>query len=149
MYLRVEITEAEIDPAPLTDEVSAGENGAVVVFLGVTRNHHDGRRVKGLEYHCYREMAASELERVARETATEFGVTHFVVIHRIGRVDIGQTSLAVAAGSPHRKAAITGTHEFINRLKKDVPIWKREYFEDGTAGWVEGGDIKPSATTGS
>ena len=143
-HLRVEIVESAIDHGPLTEEVSSPQSGAVVLFLGITRNHHEGRRVKGLEYHCYREMALSELERVAREVAKAHGVSHFVVIHRVGRVDIGEASLAVAAGSAHRKAALEATHDFINRLKQDVPIWEREYFEDASVGWVEGADIKPS-----
>jgi molybdopterin synthase catalytic subunit len=142
--IHVTITEAPIDPAPLFALAAAPENGAVNVFLGVTRDHHDGRPVTGLEYHCYRDMALAELRRVSEAAAAAHGLTKLIVIHRVGVVAIGETSLAIAAGAHHRKQALLGTLDLIDALKRDVPIWKRESFADGSTGWVEGAAILPA-----
>lgn len=145
IYLRTAILAEPLDAYGLLTEVGADENGASNLFLGVTRNHHQERAVKGLEYTCYLPMALAELERIAHEVAEHHSINRFVVLHRIGEVPIGEVSLAVAAGAHHRHQVLNGTLEFIDKLKQDVPIWKREYFEDGTIGWVEGTNIEPAS----
>jgi molybdopterin synthase catalytic subunit len=127
-------------------DFGAPEDGAVNVFLGVTRNHHDGRAVLGLEYHGYEDMAQSQLEHVANGVASEFGLTRLMVVHRLGKVGIGEVSLVVAAAAHHRQHVLNGTLAMIDRLKRDVPIWKREYFADGQVGWVEGANVVPSTS---
>ncbi len=143
-HVTVRLTNDEIVADQALAEVSDPTCGALNLFLGVTRNHHEGRKVKGLEYYCYAEMAQDQLQAVARDVAERHGISRLLVIHRLGPVGIGETSLLVAAGSHHRHQALAGTLDLIDRLKKDVPIWKREWFEDGTVGWVEGAQIVPS-----
>ncbi|NUQ33692.1 MAG: molybdenum cofactor biosynthesis protein MoaE [Planctomycetaceae bacterium] len=144
MPIAVEIIDSPIDTNSLAGKVSADENGAVVIFLGITRNHHEGRGVKYLEYECYRDMALAEFLRVAELAAKTHGIKHLYAVHRIGRVNIGEASLGVAASSAHRAQAFAAAQMLVDELKKDVPIWKREYFSDGSIGWVEGGCITPS-----
>lgn len=145
IYLRCAISVEPLECYGALTEVSADENGATNLFLGVTRNHHQDRPVKGLEYTCYEEMALKELERIAQEVADAHDINRMVVLHRIGEVPIGEVSLAVATGAHHRHQVLNGTLDFINKLKQDVPIWKREYFADGSVGWVEGAKIEPAS----
>lgn len=143
--IRVLLTLEPIGMSSVPTGFGSDADGAVNVFLGVTRNHHDGRSVLGLEYHCYQSMAQSQLEAVAAGVAAEFSLTRLFVIHRLGRVGIGEVSLVVAAAAHHRQQVLNGTLAFIDRLKRDVPIWKREYFADGQVGWVEGSGIVASS----
>lgn len=146
--IRVYIGPDVISDSGLLAEVARDDNGALNLFLGVTRDHHDGRAVSGLEYHCYLPMALAQLEKLCAEVAASHQLTGLVVLHRIGPVAIGEVSLAIAAGAHHRRQALLGTLELIDRLKADVPIWKRESFTDGTIGWVEGADITPVPNQG-
>lgn len=153
--IHVLLTRDPIGMSTVPAGFGSDADGAVNVFLGVTRNHHDGRAVLGLEYHCYQAMAQSQLEAVAAAVAKEFSLSQLFVIHRLGRVGIGEVSLVVAAAAHHRQQVLNATLAFIDRLKRDVPIWKREYFADGLVGWVEGSGIvasspqpaKPSGTS--
>lgn len=132
----ITVTREPLDPEKITALVRKDSNGAVVTFLGVTRNHADGRQVLGLEYEAYEEMAVSELEKVRLEVLAKYGIDDMAISHRIGTVDIGQISLVVATASPHRKEAFHACHEAVDLLKERVPIWKKEHFEDGEARWV-------------
>ena len=127
----IEITHGPLDPEEVTAKVRKPTNGAVVTFLGTTRLFADGRKVVSLEYEAYEEMALNELEAIRREIQTEWSIEDIAIAHRIGRVDIGEISLVVAVASPHRKEAFHACHEAVDRLKQRVPIWKKEYFEDG------------------
>ena len=129
------ITEQPLDPEEFTNRVRRDGNGAVVTFLGTTRDFSEGKRVVHLEYEAYEEMAYKKLEEIRQELKAEFGVADVAIAHRLGPVDIGQISLVVAVASPHRKEAFLACHEAVNRLKQIVPIWKKEVFEDG-AHWV-------------
>jgi molybdopterin synthase catalytic subunit len=129
------ITEQPLNPEQITDRVRQDSNGAVVTFLGTTRDSFEGKRVVHLEYEAYEEMAYKKLEEIRQELRVEFGVEDVAIAHRIGPVDIGHISLVVAVASPHRKEAFLACHEAVNRLKQIVPIWKKEVFEDG-AHWV-------------
>lgn len=134
----VEITPGRLDAAGLTDRVRARADGAVVTFEGVTRDTNEGRRVLYLEYEAYRPMADRKIAELIAEIRKRWPVDRVAVGHRIGRVDIGETSLVVAVSSAHRRPAFEAALYFVDRLKEVVPIWKKEYFQGGEA-WI--GDV--------
>jgi molybdopterin synthase catalytic subunit len=118
-----------------------------VTFLGITRDHNDGRRVLYLEYEAYEEMARQELQRVVDAVQTGWPVK-MAVAHRLGRLEIGELSLVVACASAHRKEAFAACQEAVDRIKETVPIWKHEYFEGGAV-WIgseEHAQARPAAT---
>lgn len=131
----VEITDQELDPAAFAEKVKASHNGAVVTFEGITRDHNEGRAVKYLEYEAYRPMADRKIAELIAEMRAKWSIEAVAVGHRLGRVDIGQTSLVVAVGAAHRRPAFEAALYFVDRLKEVVPIWKKEYFEGGEA-WI-------------
>ena len=143
------ITRQPLNPEEVTAKVRRDSNGAVVTFLGTTRDFSEGKPVVHLEYEAYETMAYKKLEEVRQELRDEFGVADAAIAHRIGPVDIGQISLVVAVASPHRKEAFLACHEAVNRLKEIVPIWKKEVFADG-AHWVacETHQFSPAANAG-
>ncbi len=123
------------------DEVLAAARGpgegAVALFLGTARDRSEGRAVLGLEYSAYAPMAESEMRRIEDETRSRFGVSRVAIVHRVGAIGIGEVSVAVAVASVHRREALEACRFAIDTLKRTVPIWKKELFEDGAA-WVEG-----------
>jgi molybdopterin synthase catalytic subunit len=134
--IRVQLEAIEV--AALLTEVREDGDGAVAAFLGTVRNVNAGRRVLFLEYEAYPGMAEREMERIAHEATDRFGVTRVAIVHRVGRVEIGEASVGIAVGAPHRAAAMDACRFVIDTLKSSVPIWKREHFEGGAV-WVEGG----------
>ncbi len=126
-----------IDGQALIRSVQTAGDGAVALFLGTVRDHNEGRKVTGLEYSAYEEMALQELERVRDQALERFEITRAAVVHRLGALEIGETSVAVAIAAPHRTAAFDACRFVIDTLKRTVPIWKKETFEDGEA-WIEG-----------
>lgn len=131
------ITREVIDSAHLVEQLQRPEDGAVVVFEGVARNNTKGRPTAHLEYECYEEMAIQEMARIGNEIASQFAIGHLGIVHRLGRLEIGEASVAIVATAPHRKPAFDAALEGINRLKREVPIWKKEIFKDGAV-WVDG-----------
>ena len=131
------ITEATIDAQALARRLLVPEDGAVVTFEGVVRNNTKGRPTAYLEYQCYEGMALEQMARIGGEIAAQFALGGIGMVHRMGRLEIGETSVAVIATAPHRRAAFEAALEGINRLKREVPIWKKEFFVDGAV-WVEG-----------
>ncbi len=131
----IEVTHEPLDPEAVTRKVVKDTNGAVVTFLGTTRDNFEGKRVITLEYEAFEEMAVKKLEEIRQGLMAEFQIEDIAIAHRIGRVDIGQISLVVAVASPHRKEAFLACHEAVDRLKSTVPIWKKEIYEDGSR-WV-------------
>ena len=131
----IELTSHPLDPDQFTSAVRRGANGAVVTFLGTTRDNFDGKRVLTLEYEAFDEMAVKKLEEVRQELLAEFGLDEIAIGHRIGTVGIGEISLVVAVGSPHRKEGFYACHKAVDRIKEVVPIWKKEIYEDGSR-WV-------------
>lgn len=132
----IDITNHELDPAAITARVQKGYNGAVVTFLGTTRDQTGDRKVLYLEYEAYRPMADKKLEEVADEIRRQWASVQDVAIsHRLGRLEIGDISLVVAVASPHRKDAFEACQYSIDRVKQIVPIWKKEFFEGGEV-WV-------------
>ena len=126
-----------IDTAAVAAAAGGDGDGAVSVFLGTVRNVSVGQRVLFLEYEAYASMAEREMERIAAEAIVRFGVTKVAIVHRIGRVEIGEASVAIAVAAPHRAPAMEACRFVIDTLKTSVPIWKREHFEGGSV-WVEG-----------
>ena len=127
-----------IDPSAVLEGVGGPEDGAVVLFLGVVRNHAHGRPVTGMRYEAYEEMAAEVLEAIAREAAERLGSERIAVVHRIGELGIGDPSVVIAVSSPHRAEAFDASRYVIEEIKRRLPVWKREHFADGSAEWVEG-----------
>ncbi len=132
-----EIVRQTIDTRGLVERLQRAEDGAVVVFEGVVRNNTKGRPTTHLEYECYEGMAREQMARIGREIALQFAIGRMGMVHRLGRLEIGEASVVVAATAPHRKPAFEAALEGINRLKREVPIWKKEFFADGAV-WVDG-----------
>lgn len=147
--IHVAVTTDPIDPLPLLDTLRSDEDGAVLLFLGVVRNHNDGRAVEGLEYEAYREMAEEMLRRIAEEAAERLGTDRIAVIHRTGLLDVGETSVAIAVASPHREEAYEASRYVIEEIKKRLPVWKRERYVDGEAEWVRGAEPPEGGSGGS
>jgi molybdopterin synthase catalytic subunit len=131
-----EITREPIDILGLRATLLGGETGAVVVFDGVARNNTKGRRTLYLEYEGYVDMALRTMEQIGREVHDRWPVNRVGMVHRLGRIEITESSVVIIVASAHRKTAFEACHYAIDRLKKIVPIWKKEYFEDGAV-WVE------------
>ena len=127
---------------PLVEAVTAGETGAVVTFLGLVRNHNLGRRVLYLEYDAYEPLAMKTFERIVSEAQTRWPGVKLALHHRIGRLEIGETSVAIASASAHRGDAYAACRYAIERIKQIAPIWKHEYFEGGDV-WIEGATADP------
>ena len=131
------LTRNEIDNRQIVERLLRGEAGAVITFEGVVRNNTKGRRTRCLDYECYEPMAIKMMAEIGRDIACRFAIDRIAMVHRLGRLLIGETSVSIIVTSPHRKAAFDAALEGINRLKRLVPIWKKEHFEDGEV-WVEG-----------
>jgi molybdopterin synthase catalytic subunit/molybdopterin converting factor small subunit len=131
-----EITREPIDIADLRARLLEGDSGAVVIFDGVARNNTKGRHTLYLEYEGYEPMSLRTMEQIGREVRERWPINRLGIIHRLGRIDTTESSVVIVVTSAHRKIAFEACHYAIDRLKKIVPIWKKEYFEDGAV-WVE------------
>src|ERR1017187_5847294 len=131
------ITRHSIDARRLAGRLLRGGEGAVVTFEGTVRNHTGGRRTLYLDYEGYEPMALRTMAEIGRELAGSFAIERIAMAHRLGRLLVGETSVVVVVTAAHRRPAFAGALEGINRLKKRVPIWKKEHFADGEV-WVEG-----------
>jgi MoaE-MoaD fusion protein len=134
---RVFLVRQQIDTAAVLESIKRPEDGAVVVFEGVVRNHSRGRRTLYLDYEAYEEMGRRQLEGLAAQACAEIQIRDVAIVHRLGRVQIGETSVLIVVASAHRAAAFEACRWLIDALKKTVPIWKKEYFEDGAI-WADG-----------
>jgi molybdopterin synthase catalytic subunit/molybdopterin converting factor small subunit len=134
---QISLTREPIDAAALLAATKQPEDGAAVVFDGVVRNHTRGRRTLFLDYEAYEEMALAQMRELAAEAGRRFEVHAITIVHRLGRLQIGETSILIVVASPHRGAAFDACRFLIDTLKKTVPIWKREHFEDGAV-WRDG-----------
>jgi molybdopterin synthase catalytic subunit len=144
--MRTAVVTRPIDVSALLREVASVSHGATSLFVGTVRDTNDGRSVTGIEYAAYQTMAESELHRIATEAAARFGSDALVVEHRIGALELGDVSVAIAVSQAHRTNALDATRFVIEELKKRMPIWKREHYADGTLEWV---DPTRSSTHGS
>jgi len=125
-----------IDVGALIQEARGDGDGAVALFLGTARNDSAGRRVLFLEYEAYSGMAEREMERIADEARATFEVSRVAIVHRTGRIEIGEASVGIVVAAPHRAEALDACRFVIDALKQRVPFWKREHFADGAV-WVE------------
>jgi molybdopterin synthase catalytic subunit len=123
----------------LRDSLLQPEDGAVAIFEGVVRNHARGKKVRYLEYHAYESMALRKLEEVGERAKKEFAIREIGIVHRLGRLEHGECSVAIVVTAAHRGPAFEACRFAIDTLKKTVPIWKKEYYEDGGV-WIEGGN---------
>ena len=123
----------------------AGADGAVVTFLGLVRNHNAGRRVQYLEYEAFEPLALKAFARIAGEVQERWPGARLALNHRIGRLDVGEASVAIAVASAHRAEAYVACRYAIERVKQIAPIWKREFFEGGDV-WIEGATVDPEDT---
>ncbi|MFL6200235.1 MAG: molybdenum cofactor biosynthesis protein [Thermoanaerobaculia bacterium] len=143
---RAELVDGPIDVDRAVRSVEAPGFGAVVVFLGTVRNHHAGRSVEKLTYSAYRRMAVDTLAKIVAEL--EAGGTRVAIVHRLGEVPVGEASVVIAVGSPHRAAAYEASRTALERLKAEVPIWKREHYAEGEAVWREEETLNPASAPG-
>ena len=132
-----EITTDPIDPDALYRQVLRDYNGAVVTFAGVVRDHTGDKRTEYLVYEAYTEMAQKKMAEIGAEVKERWDIENIAILHRVGRLEIGETSVLIAVGSPHRRQAFEACRYAIDRLKERVPIWKKEGGEDGES-WIEG-----------
>ena len=140
------ITRAPLDSMAVTRAADLGGIGAVVTFLGLVRDHNQGRRVLHLEYEAYEPLALRGLDRIVQEAGERWPAVRLAIHHRVGRMEIGEASVAIAAVSPHRADAFAVSRYAIERIKQIVPIWKHEYFEGGDV-WIEGATADPDDAT--
>ena len=133
----ISLIKEPIDSASLAAQVKQGEDGAVVVFDGIVRNNTRGRRTLFLVYEAYEEMALRQMQALAEEAVAVHGVRQVAMVHRLGRLEVGETSVLIAVSSAHRAQAFEACRWLIDTLKKTVPIWKKEHFEDGAV-WADG-----------
>jgi molybdopterin synthase catalytic subunit len=126
-----------IRPAEIVESLKAPEDGAVVAFDGFVRNTFKGRKTLHLEYEAYEPMAYAKMREIATDIRSQFPIHRMAIVHRLGRLEIGETSVLIAVSSPHRAAAFDACRFAIDALKYSVPIWKKEFFADGAV-WAEG-----------
>ena len=135
-----EIVKEPINTGQLIAAVEDPGAGAICTFLGVVRDNNLGREVDYLEYEAYPEMAVPAMQRIADEIRERWDVTKVAIVHRVGRLEIGEASVGIAVSAPHRAEAFAACHYAIDRLKESVPIWKKEVWADGEE-WIEGAMI--------
>jgi molybdopterin converting factor subunit 1 len=134
---RASIVREAIDTSLVLAKIKRGEDGAAAVFEGIVRNQTRGRRTLYLDYEAYEEMALAQMEALAEQALKEFQIREVALVHRLGRLEIGETSVLIVVASAHRAAAFEACRWLIDMLKRTVPIWKKEYFEDGAV-WADG-----------
>ena len=126
-----EITPDPIDVNAVVESIRHDEDGGVVTFVGVVRNQNRGKQVLSLEYEAYPEMAITEMRAIGEELARRWSVRHLRIVHRVGRIEIGEASVVIAVAAPHRDVAFDACRFAIDRLKETVPVWKKEVYADG------------------
>jgi molybdopterin synthase catalytic subunit len=137
-----ELTRDPIDVPRLLHEARRTDCGAIDLFLGTTRDHHDGRRVVRLAYEAYEAMAVTVLAAIEREVAEQFEIAGCRIVHRLGEVPPAEASVAIVVVAGHRAAAFEACRRAIDEVKRRAPIWKREHFADGDSAWVEGHPLR-------
>lgn len=135
----ISLTHSPIDPSAILAQVASNDAGAVVLFLGTTREFTKGRQTASLDYECYPQMAEAKLAELEAQAREKWPLVHVAIVHRLGRLGLGEASIAIAVSSPHRQAAFEAGKWLIDTIKEDVPIWKQENWSDGTSEWVHPG----------
>jgi molybdopterin synthase catalytic subunit len=137
-----ELVEGPIEVERLLAAAARPDCGAIVLFLGTTRDHHEGRAVVHLEYEAYRPMALAALEQTERDTVEGHAVASCRIVHRLGVVPAAEASVAVVVAAAHRSAAFDASRWAMDQVKSTAPIWKKEHYADGGAGWVAGAKLE-------
>ncbi|MCJ7628650.1 MAG: molybdenum cofactor biosynthesis protein MoaE [Longimicrobiales bacterium] len=140
--LRTAIVLDPIVPEDVLAEFSSPQDGVCLLFLGVVRDHHQGRVVTGLDYEVYQGMAEKTLAAIAAEASHSFGTDRVAILHRVGELRVGDVSTAIAVATPHRGEAYDASRFIIEEIKQRLPIWKREHYLEGDSDWV-GGNTDP------
>lgn len=135
--LFIQLVRERIVPHDIIPRLERPEDGAIVIFDGIVRNNSRGRRTLYLDYEAYEPMALKKLRELATDAMKQFAIRNVAILHRLGRIEIGESSVLIAVFAAHRAAAFDACHWLIDTLKKTVPIWKREYFADGAI-WADG-----------
>jgi len=133
----IQLVREPIHPTGLTSHVRGASDGAISVFDGFVRDHSKNRRTLYLEYEAYESMALAKMQEIVAHLHENFAIDSVAMVHRLGRLEIGETSVFIAVSAPHRAAAFDACRYAIDTLKRTVPIWKKEYFEDGSV-WADG-----------
>ncbi len=144
----IQLTHAPIDFAALTESVRSTQAGAVVLFLGTVREMTHGRQTVALDYDAYPEMAEAKLRELEAEARSRWPVIEAGIVHRLGHLELGDVSVAVAVSCPHRHQAFDAGRFLIDRLKEVVPIWKKENWSDGSTEWVHPGTGEAAESSG-
>ena len=139
----IELVQDPIDTARLLESVSSHQAGAIVLFVGTTRQFTGQRETDSLDYECYPEMAMAKLEELEAEARRRWPIVEIAIVHRLGHLELGEASVAIAVSSPHRQDAFESGSWLIDKLKEVVPIWKQENWADGTSQWVHPGVDPP------
>lgn len=145
---RAWIIRSPIDTSSVLEGIKRGEDGAAVVFEGVVRNETRGRKTLYLDYEAYEEMALRQMESLAAQALTQLQIREVALVHRLGRLQIGETSVLIVVAAAHRAPAFDACRWLIDMLKRTVPIWKKEYFEDGAV-WADGEPFPAEIPRGS
>lgn len=131
------VTTEPLDVQQINHLVKRPTDGAVVTFDGIVRNNFDGRQVRHLEYEAYASMAEKKMAEIAEEVRDKFAVGDVAMVHRVGRLEIGDSSILIAVAAPHRQPAFEACAYAMDRVKQEVPVWKKEFFVDGESHWVQ------------
>ncbi len=130
------VTTEPLNIQTFNDLVKRPTDGAVVTFDGIVRNSFDGRAVRSLEYEAYAEMAEKKMAQIGEQVRQKFPIGKIAMIHRLGQLDIGESSIIIAVAAPHRHEAFEACAYAMDRVKEEVPVWKKEFFADGNDHWV-------------
>jgi len=144
---RFELLHSPIDLEATVREVRGDQDGAIVAFDGFVRNESHGRRTQYLVYEAYESMALTKMKEIGQLIHEKFAIHRLVILHRLGRLEVGETSVFITVSAPHRAAAFDACRFAIDTLKRTVPIWKKEYFEDGAV-WADG-ELPPAPPSAS
>ena len=139
----IELVQDPIDTARLLESVASHQAGAIVLLVGTTRQFTGQRETYSLDYECYPEMAMAKLEELEAEARRRWPIVEVTIVHRLGHLELGEASVAIAVSSPHRQDAFEAGNWLIDKLKECVPIWKQENWADGTSQWVHPGVEPP------
>jgi molybdopterin synthase catalytic subunit len=142
------LTDSPLDLGALVADVAADDRGGIASFIGMVRDHHQGRAVQALEYSAYAPMAEAECARIVEETERRW-LVRVALRHRVGMLEIGDAAVAIAVAGAHRDEAFAACRHVIEEVKRRVPIWKRERYSDGTVEWVGGPASAETANPGS
>lgn len=132
----IEITSKQIDTAAVLDSVQSNQAGAAVLFVGSTRQFTGERETLKLDYECYESLAIKKMTEILEQAAAKWKIEACSIVHRVGTVELGEASIAVAVSSPHRGDSFEAGRWLVDTLKTEVPIWKREHWADGSQEWV-------------